>query len=203
MLTPIDEQNISIRPLSAEEILSIYTCHSIRHFPKEELKPVSSIERMLSEGIYIGYGIFDCCSEKDTPLCYALFTVPQEQKNILLDYFAVMEDYRSHGIGSLFLKHFVSSVTSYNGVLIEVENPDYAADNHDLDIRRRRIGFYERNGAIHTGISADIFDAHYRLLFLPILSTPDTETIYADFDRIYQHMVSPLNYQKYVHIFRS
>lgn len=203
----IDEKNIAIRQLSAADILSVYSSHSIRHFPKEELKPVSSIERMLSEGIYNGYGIYDCSLEKNALLCYALFTVPHKQRNILLDYFAVMEDYRNHGIGSLFLKHFVSSVTDYNGILIEVENPDYAADAADLDIRSRRIGFYERNGAVLTGISAHIFDAYYKLMFLPILSgtdlsDADIDTLYSDFDNIYRHMVSPENYRKYVSIFK-
>lgn len=218
---PINEETIFIRRLAAEEILRIYTEHSIRHFPADELKPVSSIERMLTEGIYRGYGIFHhdknnaavsgkadeaavcpTTSSDGALLCYALFTVLPKQRNILLDYFAVMEDFRNLGIGSLFLKHFTSTVTDYDGILIEVENPDYAEDEADLAIRRKRIGFYERNGIIHTGITAEIFSARYCLLFLPVLSTPSLDTIYSDFNEIYRHMVSPEGYQEHVRINR-
>lgn len=168
MLMNVNEENITIRELGANEVVFIYTHHSVRHFPEDELKPVASVERMLAEGIYKGYGIYESDNGKrddGSLLCYALFTVLPERRNVLLDYFAVMEEYRNLGIGSLFLKHFRSSVTCYDGVLIEVENPDYAEGKDDLEIRNRRIGFYERNGAFQTGISAKIFDARYRLLF--------------------------------------
>ncbi len=54
----LQRQDIDIKILTGEEILDIYTTHSIRHFPEDERKPVSSIQRMTAEGIYTGYGLY-------------------------------------------------------------------------------------------------------------------------------------------------
>lgn len=196
----IMKEDMTIRQLNKNEIISIYTTHSIRHFPKNELKPVSSIERMISQDIYTGYGLYNRTGS-ETLLCYAFFTVLPDKRNILLDYFAVMEDYRGHGIGSLFLSHMKSSVNKYDGFLIESEDPDHASDETELHIRNKRLDFYFKNGAFFTGILAEVFDVHYKLLFLPIRSAPSTETLYSDFDSIYRNMVSHENYKNKIHIF--
>lgn len=200
------KENIFIRKLNTEELLSVYTTHSIRHFPTDELKPVSSVERMSREGVYTGYGLFekekgDSAGHSPMLLSYAFFTILPDRKNILLDYFAVMEDYRSHGIGSLFLEFVKSSVTDYSGVLIESENPDYARDDSELAIRNLRLDFYKRNGALFTGILAEIFGVQYRLLYFPLLEEKQpVEILYSDFDKIYRHMVSDKNYKNCIRI---
>lgn len=201
---PINEENIIIQRLSNEEILSIYTTHSIRHFPADELKPASSVKRLAEDGIYIGYGLFEKENTSHSApllLCYAFFTVIPQRENILLDYFAVMEDYRSHGIGSIFLNYARSTITEYSGILIESENPDYAADEEELIIQNKRLDFYHRNGACFTGILAEICGVPYRLLYFPLTEKLSSlETLRSDFDAIYQHMVSQKNYEKYVRI---
>lgn len=201
---PMNEENIIIQRLSNEEILSIYTAHSIRHFPVNELKPASSVKRLAEKGVYIGYGLFE--KENTTHsapllLCYAFFTVIPQRQNILLDYFAVMEDYRSHGIGSIFLNYAKSAITEYSGILIESENPDYAVNEEELIIQNKRLDFYKRNGACFTGILAEIFGVPYRLLYFPLTEKQSSlEDLRSDFDTIYQHMVSRENYEKHVRI---
>lgn len=201
---PFNEQNILIRKLEQDEIISIYTSHSVRHFPACERKPVSAILRLCESGSYTGYGLYPKQGTGDSLpaplLCYAFFAIVPGRKNILLDYFAVMEEYRSHGIGSLFLRYVKSTAAEYDGILIEIENPDFAADADELSIRSKRFDFYKRNGAFYTGILAEIFEARYKLLYFPVSDTPPVETIYADFDEIYQHMVSPEHYRTQVHI---
>lgn len=190
----------TLRRLDKKEILSIYTTHSVRHFPENERKPIASIDRMSDEGIYIGYGLFP----KERPeqlLCYGFFTVLPEHGNILLDYFAVLEEYRSLGIGSLFLAKMKDSVTEYDGFLIESEDPDYAENDEELAIRNKRLAFYEKNNATFTGIRANVFDVHYRLLHFPILNQPKLQVLYSDFCAIYQHMVTEKNYKTKIHIF--
>lgn len=70
----LQRQDIDIKILTGEEILDIYTTHSIRHFPEDERKPVSSIQRMTAEGIYTGYGLYSHI-ESGALLGYAFFTV--------------------------------------------------------------------------------------------------------------------------------
>ena len=196
------EKNVLIRRLTNGEILSVYTTHSIRHFPENERKPVSSIERMSAEGIYTGYGLF---SREDPGklLSYAFFTALPEEKNSLLDYFAVMEDYRSLGIGSLFLQHMKSFPAGYDGFLIESEDPDYAKDSQELSIRKKRISFYRKNGAFPTGLTAQVFGVPYRVLYFPLSSgqSPSTAALHLCFRNIYRRMVNPQNYETQVHIF--
>ncbi len=194
----LKKENIIIKKLTDEEIIHIYSTHSIRHFPADERKPLSSIERMLKDGIYTGYGLYE--KENNIILCYAFFTILPDYRNILLDYFAVIEEYRSHGIGSLFLQQMKDSVTDYDGFLIETEDPDYASHEKELAIRNKRIAFYHANGCVFTGILAEVFGVHYRILYFPILSTPPLETLFTDFDAIYQHMVSRKNYNTQVTI---
>ncbi len=196
----LNKENIIIKKLTDREIIDIYSTHSIRHFPADERKPLSSMERMIKDGIYTGYGLFDK-ENNDSLLCYAFFTILPDHRNILLDYFAVLEEYRSHGIGSLFLQHMKKNVIEYDGILIESEDPDYASHEKELSIRNKRIEFYNTNGCVFTGILAEVFGVHYRILYFPILSTPPLETLFTDFDAIYQHMVSHKNYKTDINIF--
>lgn len=193
-------ENCILRRLNTEEILSIYTIHSVRHFPENERKPVSSIERMSAEGIYTGYGLYT----KKMPqqlLCYGFFVILPGHGNILLDYFAVLEEYRSLGVGSLFLSLMKTTATIYDGFLIESEDPDYADSKEELHIRQKRLDFYEKNNALFTGIRANVFDVPYRLLYFSISQQSDLEVLYSDFCEIYKHMVSMKNYDSKIHVF--
>lgn len=190
--------NTIVRELSCEDILSVYTTHSIRHFPKSERKPVNAIRKMAMEGLYKGYAMYEN-DRKSTLLCYAFFVVPKGGRNVLLDYFAVMEEYRSIGTGSMFLQQLKASFT-FDGVLIEVEDPDFAPSEEERTVQEKRIAFYEKNGTLFTGIRAQIFDVPYRILFLPVLCTPSVQTLRNDFKSIYRHMVSPQYYEAKVFI---
>lgn len=198
---PITEQDIDMKILTIEEILTIYTSHSVRHFPENERKPVSSIRRMAAEGIYTGYGLY--LHENPAGLLgYAFFTVLSDQNCCLLDYFAIMENYRSHGIGSLFLKYIKTSFQDIPGFLIESEDPDYAENASEYSIRCKRLAFYERNGAAFTGIRASVFGVPYRLLFFPLHTEviPAADAVHSDFCSIYRRMVSPKSYETQIYI---
>ncbi len=212
----IFKKGFSIQKLTKETLIDIYSTHSVRHFPANERKPIASIERMIDEGVYIGYGLYSpgpgdggCWKGSSLLLSdmqllgYAFFTVPPGQQICLLDYFAIMEDYRSLGLGSLFLQHMKASAAPYQGFLIESEDPDYANGETELSIRRKRLDFYGKNGALPTGIKATVFGVPYRLLFFPLQDThlPDEETLCEHFSNIYQRMVSPHHYEANVHIY--
>lgn len=203
----LQNQDIDIKVLTGEEILDIYTTHSIRHFPEDERKPVSSIRRMTMEGIYTGYGLY-LRKEPDKLSGYAFFTILPDKGCCLLDYFAIMEDYRSHGIGSFFLQHIKSSFQDIPGFLIESEDPDYAGNPSEYSIRCKRLAFYERNGAVFTGIKASVFGVPYRLLFFPLQHMEESpsktvlsaQAIQSDFCSIYRRMVSPEAFETQIHI---
>ncbi len=67
----------------------------------------------------------------------------------LLEYLAVAREYRGKNYGAALLRHVVRSVGALGkaeGIILEVESDDDGTDA-DRDLRKRRIGFYQRNGA--------------------------------------------------------
>ena len=64
------------------------------HFPPEEIKPFSIVEKAFNEKKYLPYGYY----EEGELMAYTLFF--QEEDLLLLDYFAVMESLRGKGRGS-------------------------------------------------------------------------------------------------------
>lgn len=193
------QHRIKIKKLGEEEILRIYQTYSADHFPPDELKPVASIQRMIKEGIYAGYGLYSDCPDS-LLYCYALFTILPDCCGVLLDYFAVMEEYRSCGIGSQFLHYMKEADTGFGGLIIESEDPGQAASKEELMIRNKRLAFYYSNGAEDTGIRARIFGVPYYILYLPLSQKADSDQIEEELKNIYRHMVNPKHYENDVRI---
>ncbi|MCX7668809.1 MAG: GNAT family N-acetyltransferase [Anaerolineae bacterium] len=91
----------------------------------------------------------------------ALSTYLARSNLLHLKYLAVAPDRRGRGLGSLLL-HDQSAAgeaiaraagwPGCRGMLLEVEIPDGPPAGADRDLRRRRMAFYRRHGALHTGI---------------------------------------------------
>jgi ribosomal protein S18 acetylase RimI-like enzyme len=73
-----------------------------------------------------------------------------------LEYLAVDPDHRNRGLGSRLMEHLRVALpeapTTMQGLLLEVEPPsedrgESEDSGEESRLRRRRIGFYERNGA--------------------------------------------------------
>ena len=58
---------------------------------------------------------------------------------VLRDYLAAVSDERSAGHGSRMLGFLREACAEKGGILIEAEDPAFAADEADGEIRRRRI----------------------------------------------------------------
>lgn len=152
------------RELRREEIMDVYLGRAKVHFPAAERKPPETIDRLYGEGIYRGIG----CFQEDRLAAYAFFVCPKELEAVLLDYFAVMEEYRSSGVGGRFLEEMKQIFYEKQGILIETENIEEAANEQEETIRRRRNVFYVANGAFDTGIRSRIEGVPYYNWFLPV-----------------------------------
>ena len=126
-----------------------------KSFPKNEKKPFSRILSTYRRGradvwylSYKGYfaGLATTINSKDT---------------ILLDYFAISDTMRGHGIGSRVLrsmqKHYAPK-----GLLIEIESCTPYAPN--LKERNRRKEFYLRNCMVPLNIDVLLFGVEMELL---------------------------------------
>ena len=126
-----------------------------RDFPEDEIKPWFVIEELLRQGVYELLGAW--CD--DVQVGYAWMFVPAGE-SILVDYLAVLPEYRGTGVGTAVLQALRQR---YNDklIILESEFPDEAPEP---DVARRRLGFYHRAGFVNTGVEVILFGVHFCIL---------------------------------------
>lgn len=189
-------ENITIKKLSLDDLLFIYDTYGPQFFPPDELKPTAAIKRLFEAGLYCGYGIY---LPENTVCGFALFVFSDSLNGVLLDYYAVLPQYRNGGFGGKVLSLLSAAFPDNAGIYIESENPAFAKNTDELDLQTRRIGFYERNGAQKTGLKSCLFGVHYEVLYLECgqpFTALSTQTHYENVDAIYKTMFFPKYYGK-------
>ncbi len=158
----------TIRKLDFIEVCVLHKNCIQRDFPKNEVRPLSMVKRLIKKGVYTAYGAYN----ENTLIAYAtIFSLP-DSPVVLLDYFAVQPQYRANGIGSSFFKELKSVVkTEFKNakvVAIECENPEFSTTKQEKLTREKRISFYKQNGAILTDSKLYAFGVNYNLLALQL-----------------------------------
>lgn len=184
---------MELRPLTLEQLQAIYRPSLQRDFPPDELMPWNRMEALALNGSQIALGLF----EREDLEAYAILI--RNHSAALLNYFAVEPACRNQGIGSRFLQLLKSSAAGrgLRYVIFEVEDPDAAANSQDALLRRRRIDFYLRAGAVPTGVCSWLYGVDYRIMLLPAqeggggFSATDQEVASA-LEELY-HIVVPQN----------
>lgn len=151
-----------IRELTILEIGEIYEKYMTKDFPKNELKPLASIERMYHLGFYKGFVL----EEEQEIRAYWLLLRDVENKAYLLDYLAVISGNRGLGYGSKVLKSIQDSLESEEVIVIEAENPQKACNIEEKQLQERRLDFYRRNGVIFTNLASVVYEAPYVIMLL-------------------------------------
>lgn len=192
--------NYTIKELSKEQIKDIYNQWMTRHFPANEMKPLQSIFRMWDMQAYVGLGMFQ--EDTEELMGYAMFARVPKEPIILLDYFAMLEQFRSGGMGSVFLQEMESYLKDFNGMLLEVEDIDFAETEEEISTRKRRNAFYERAGVKDTTVKSCVFDAHYSVLYYSFHESAmiSAKACERDLEAIYRIMIPGDKYDKYVSI---
>lgn len=175
----------SVKRLTEGEMLDIYTGPAKHHFPEAELKPLYAVKKLIENREYIGLGMFD---DNAGLMAYALFTVSKDTDIILLDYYAVLEEYRSQGTGSIFLSEMKNVLKGVGGILLETEDIEFAVNEDEADIRRRRDSFYRRNGVSATGVKSGYCGVNYNIWYLPVDREIDTKTARSALESLYNTM---------------
>ena len=157
----------AIRELTIPQVRELYARNLTRDFPPDERKPLHLIERALEEGKYVCCG----CFLGERTAAYAFFAMLG--RAVLLDYFSVEKSLRDQGLGSRFLRELIAGpLRELDCALLEVDDPDYAPNAHEQELRRRRLRFYLNNGLTDTGVRTVVFHVEYRLLALPVGRVP-------------------------------
>ncbi len=152
-----------IRELQLSEFKEIYRNYMREDFPLMELRPLFAIDRVWERGGYAAYGYY----EDGRLTAYASFYPCTESPCILLDYFAVVPDLRSQGIGTAFLRDLLPQMSSGAGIFGEAESVTSAKDEDERNTRQRRLDFYTRSGAVFTGVNCHLFGVDYNILCFP------------------------------------
>lgn len=155
---------MELRELSAEALTEIYHQYMTADFPEDELKPLERILYTMETGLCCAYGIY----EQNELRGYAIFIVPDGQRFGLLDYLAVLKEYRGTGVGHIFFELvgdvLAARYPAMDGFFIESENIEFAADEKERRTREKRISFYRQNDCVMTTLGSRLFGVDYSIL---------------------------------------
>ena len=102
-----------IKELDLKTLKNIYYTHMTKDFPEDELKTFEMIEGSIKNGKSTALAYY----QDSLILGYA--TILFIEDKLLLDYFAIIKDYRSKGYGKEFLKEIKEYFKDYSFILIE------------------------------------------------------------------------------------
>ena len=123
-------------------------------------------------------------------------------KYALLDYFAVKKDLRGTGIGSKTFPLLRTEMKDRDGLLLEVESVESAEAEEEVNIRRRRIAFYERCGCEMTKAKSLLYGVDFNILVLPIAQpVPEAKVVLHELENIYHVMFDDELYRRVCHPF--
>lgn len=165
----INLKHIDIKEFK-EEIYQYY----LAIFPEEERKPLeliqSSYERHYTTIIEI--------VNNDIIVGFILLNRVKEKGYAVLDYFAILPQYRNRGFGTKALQILLEQEKENDGVFIEIEKIGYGKDIEDNIQREKRKNFYEILG--FKKLNFDLF--LFEVLYTPYLfsNKKDDESIIID-----------------------
>lgn len=157
---------MEVRRLTEEEIKHVYRNYLVKDFPPEESSPWIFIKKLLEKETYSGYGLF----EGAKLLGYAFFQkwVIDEKVCYLLDFLAILKEFRNRKLGSEFLQLLTNGIQNAECVLVEVEDPEWAKKETERSLQERRIGFYQRSGFYTTGVKVRVRGVYYQLMEMSV-----------------------------------
>lgn len=181
---------MELRLLNKDELVQIYNDEMVYDFPKAELKPVKGMQHLMDLGKYEPLAV----EENGELIGYATVWVPPERNGALLEYFGVLRGKRCGGLGTTIL-HLLAE--RYGQIFGEVECPD-SDDEAENDLRRRRIGFYLRNGLRVLDYECALFGVHFNCLYLG--PEQDDRRVEALHRSVYADYFSPEHMARYIQL---
>ena len=192
-------RSFEVQTLSLSQVRDVYAERMVCDFPRNELKPLFMIEWALARGHYACYGAV----EGGEVLAYAFFVLQGDgaARCALFDYYAVRADLRDRGVGSAFIRALIEGpLAALDCVLLEVDDPAFAPDAREREIRKRRLNFYLRNGLSDTTVTAEVFRVPFRVLSLPVGKRPTPQQAGRYYAMLYRCMLPTPVYRRAVKI---
>ena len=144
-----------VKIINTEELKQIKESYE-KDFPKNERIPFFYLKNLIKkqkiEVLFL--------KENEDILGY-IVAVKSKNGYILIEYFAILEKYRSKGYGSICLEFCKNYYQQEKGIFLEVEKQNLGKNEQENKIREKRVKFYEKNGFQKTNVVAIL----YRVVF--------------------------------------
>lgn len=196
---------MELKELSKEQLSDIYNRYMTKDFPPDELKPLERIRHTMETGLCCAYGIY----EQEALRGYAIFIVPGERRYGLIDYLAVLPEYRGTGVGHRFFDRIGDTLAAkypkLQGFFVETEDVEFAADSSERSTREKRISFYEQNGCRMTSLASELFGVTYRIMvynFYDRIGDVEGLAGIEDLDGVYLAMFKKHHYDNNVRLWK-
>ena len=177
--------------LNESGLAHLYETEMVHDFPRAELKPLRAMQRLLAMGRYDPLLLE---SDDGEPLGYALLWLSDQPDAALLEYLGILRTQRNGGLGAQALQLLGARYTALFG---EAEAPD-SDDESENHLRRRRLGFYERNGFRILSYECALFGVHFNCLYRG--PEADDEKILALHRSVYESYFSPPHMERFIQL---
>lgn len=181
---------MELKTLNERELSALYREEMVYDFPKSELKPLGAMLRLLEMGQYDPLVV----TENGERVGYAMMWLPKSRQGSLLEYLGVLRGKRSAGLGARILPLLAQR---YGQLFGEAEAPT-SQDEAENHLRRRRIGFYERNGFRVLDYECALFGVHFKCLYRgPQTDDRAVEQLHRS---VYADYFSPQHMERYIQL---
>lgn len=181
---------MELKTLNERELSALYREEMVYDFPKSELKPLGAMLRLLEMGQYDPLVV----TENGERVGYAMMWLPKSRQGALLEYLGVLRGKRSAGLGARILPLLAQR---YGQLFGEAEAPT-SQDEAENHLRRRRIGFYERNGFRVLDYQCALFGVHFKCLYRgPQTDDRAVEQLHRS---VYADYFSPQHMERYIQL---
>ena len=184
-----------IRSVTGSALEELHRCHMVRDFPSNELKPLPMLQSLTAQGINSVWAV----EQIGILIAYYVLAHVPSCPAVLLDYFAVIPELRSKGIGSQVLEFVAEGLPAEQYLLIECERPASASDAEERCLRQRRFDFYRRCGAAPSGLCSTLWGVDYALLTMG----GRISSLEEDYHCLYRCMLSKDFYQQHVRTYSA
>ncbi len=181
---------MELKLLDQCELKKLYSEELVCDFPKAELKPLRAMLRLTDMGRYDPLLV----SENGQAVGYAMVWLPEGRQGGLLEYLGVLRGRRNGGLGSQILTLLADR---YGQIFGEAEAPT-SDDPAENDLRRRRIGFYQRNGFRVLDYECALFGVHFNCLYRG--PEADDRKVEALHRSVYAGYFSPRHMERFIQL---
>lgn len=133
---------VNIQEIDINEFEKNIYSYYLEIFPENERKTLKMINSSFDEG----YTKIIKINQSDNLCGFMIINKIKENGYAILDYFAILPQYRSKGIGTKALKLLIDEETKNKGMFIEIEKIGLGKDDKENLIRENRKKFYEKIG---------------------------------------------------------